>query len=164
MPKINQVLSASEPRNGQHEIIPQLMIFSAKDGNALGRMSKSYSQFFSTLEEGADAAFLRDLAHTLNARRTTFPWRSFVVANSISGLVTLEKNISKPVKVSSSSKLGFFFTGQGAQWATMGVGLRVYREFEESLLMSQTYLQKLGCKWLLIGTLNESLHVSLGQS
>jgi len=47
----------------------------------------------------------------------------------------------------------FIFTGQGAQWATMGKELIDHRAFKQSLEISQMTLDVLGCKWRILDEL-----------
>lgn len=65
-----------------------------------------------------------DLAYSHSVRRTLHPYRSFAIGQTLSGLVT-DLASPKPVaawkrKASSPPRLGFVFTGQGAQWYAMG--------------------------------------------
>lgn len=77
--------------------------------------------------------FLQDLSHTLCNRRSIFPWRFSVVANSTSQLADSLAESSKHgifTKVNRATKQGngisapfplaFIFTGQGSQWFAMG--------------------------------------------
>ena len=49
---------------------------------------------------------------------------------------------------SSEPRIGFVFTGQGAQWARMGAELNQYPIFRESVEASDEYLRsELKCKW-----------------
>lgn len=62
---------------------------------------------------------LEDVAFTLGARREHLPYRSFAVTDSLT-LPTFSATCKAP-KVPPD--LVFVFTGQGAQWATMGTSL-----------------------------------------
>lgn len=61
-----------------------------------------------------------DLAYTLSDRRSRHFHRAYVIAQSASldesAFVFGKRNIDCP-------RLGFVFTGQGAQWSQMGKGL-----------------------------------------
>ncbi|KAF8241412.1 hypothetical protein K440DRAFT_656775 [Wilcoxina mikolae CBS 423.85] len=140
---------------------PRVFVFSAADEPGVRRLATAYLDHLSTLsslsvgeEEGH---YLGDLAFTLCAKRDAFPWRSFTVATSLSGLVeNLEKGLTNTVRSTSSGlKLGFVFTGQGAQWSRMGVELNVFGVFRNSLVDSDAYLKSIGCSWSLIGELNK---------
>jgi len=64
------------------------------------------------------------LAHTLSARRSMHKSRSFAVASSREGLLTRLENPSPLArwtrKLDHPPRVGFVFTGQGAQWYAMG--------------------------------------------
>ncbi|KAI8254399.1 Compactin diketide synthase [Colletotrichum sp. SAR11_239] len=94
----------------------------------------------------ADA--LVDLAHTLS-RRSLLSWRAFAVVESSDDLKsTLGKSLSPVVFAlpSKTPELGFVFTGQGAQYSRMGLGLLQYSVFRQSLLDCNEYLRSLGCE------------------
>lgn len=61
-----------------------------------------------------------DLAYTLSERRSHHFHRGFVVAD---GLDLKEDALIVGKQSSSPPKIGFIFTGQGAQWPQMGKGL-----------------------------------------
>ncbi|CAG7951292.1 unnamed protein product [Penicillium nalgiovense] len=85
--------------------------------------------------------FLDDLAFTINERRSAFPWKAAVVGDTITGLAT---SLSQNVKARSAvrkPRLGFVFTGQGAQWAGMGKELlQAYPIFKMSILAIDKFL------------------------
>ncbi|KAL9115464.1 MAG: hypothetical protein Q9227_000785 [Pyrenula ochraceoflavens] len=86
---------------------------------------------------------LRDVAYTLSDRRTRYSHRGFIVTNKTafdpSAMVSGKKMEEKP-------KIGFVFTGQGAQWPQMGRLLLQNFPVAEKLLrqmdsvLQQTYL------------------------
>ena len=45
----------------------------------------------------------------------------------------------------------FVFTGQGAQWYAVGLGLLHYQVYQFSLKNADQYLRSLGCDWSLLG-------------
>lgn len=128
---------------------PKLLVWSAADAAAAQRMVGAYRDYFGAHVAG-DAAKLEQLAHTLAARRSVLSWRAFAVAD----VETDELSAAKPVRASSSPTadgIAFVFTGQGAQYAGMGLGLLRYAVFESSLKRSDEILANLGCEWSLFG-------------
>ncbi|PKS11761.1 hypothetical protein jhhlp_001750 [Lomentospora prolificans] len=104
--------------------------FSASSEKALTGILSAYSSY---LRENPLTS-LRDLSWTLNCRRSTLPLRLTVAASTTEGLVSklddLALSLSGVVAASSrtshrseSPKLLGVFTGQGAQWASMGTKL-----------------------------------------
>lgn len=130
---------------------PKILVWSARDENGLKCLAADYQKYFSSLEiaNSQVSQFLANLTYTLGSRRSSFPWRSFLVANKISDLSRLEDHLQIPQQATSKSSLGFIFTGQGAQWAGMGRDLLKYAVFGRSLRESEEYLAELGCQWRL---------------
>ena len=76
---------------------------------------------------------LADIAYTLGAKRTTFSQRSFRIIdkqNPVQGMDTDQRVYSSPAE---PARLGFIFTGQGAQWHAMGCELFEYRIFKDAI-------------------------------
>ena len=74
---------------------------------------------------------LPDLAYTLSERRTRLWHRAFVTTRTAeieeNNFVIAKKNLEPP-------KIGFVFTGQGAQWPQMGKDLLTYFPWTRSIL------------------------------
>lgn len=134
---------------------PRVLTFSASDEDGLARLANTFQAHFSTMSEfrGDDQGkCLNNLSYTLSNKRSSHPWKSFVLAYSIEELESgLLSKMSKPVRSSTGPALSFVFTGQGAQWCGMGRELFVYEVFRRSLFRSQDVLRGLDCRWNLIG-------------
>ena len=133
----------------------KLLIFSAYDREGLNRQKQSFCSYLQTqsaeLSQIEDKQLLSDLAFTLSERRSLLGWKTYAVASSLNelqcGLQTKEAEIPF-FRSSGSSRLGFIFTGQGAQWARMGEELNQYPTFRQSISKSDYYLRStLGCTW-----------------
>lgn len=131
--------------------LPKLIVWSAADGVVLSDLAMGYHSYFERLSLKADTegSFLENLTYTLNTRRTSLLWKSFVVADSLTQLKN--RALSTPVQSKLKPRLAFIFTGQGAQWYAMGRELLIYSVFKCSLLKAQRCLEELGCDWLLLG-------------
>lgn len=140
---------------------PHLFLLSSYDQSGIARLGEQYRQYFAQSsskkrELSTDAQFLRDLSYTLSHKRTQYGWRSFCLAKSVSDLGASigEKPATRAVP---EPRLAFIFTGQGAQWATMGRELMVYPAFQASLYAADTYLNDIGCSWSLTCKLLEPI-------
>ncbi|KAJ8131695.1 hypothetical protein O1611_g1925 [Lasiodiplodia mahajangana] len=113
----------------------RLLLFTANDAESARRGTSECSRFIANHPEE-----LNDIAYTLATRREHLPYRSFAVADVENAKETV---FSTTVKATAavSSKPVFIFTGQGAQWPTMGamllsdfpVAMRDIRVMEQAL-------------------------------
>ena len=133
----------------------RLFVFSSADKGGISRLARTYYDFvFENRVSGKVAhKFLRQLSYTLGEKRTTLPWRSYVVADSIETLgSSLLDGLAKPFRCPiSRPRLTFVFTGQGSQWVGMGQELLAFPVFESSVRQATEHFQRLGASWSLIG-------------
>ncbi|KAL2755347.1 hypothetical protein ACRALDRAFT_1033350 [Sodiomyces alcalophilus JCM 7366] len=138
----------------------RLFVFSSKDQSGLQRLAKTYSDALSKirLDGEEEYKYLRNLAHTLAVRRSHFDFRAFCIAPSFKALTAQLSNGLVGTKRSPRQKtnLAFVFTGQGAQWPTMGAELLRNPQFGESVQKSQAYLEALGCGWNIMEELQKT--------
>ncbi len=132
-----------------------LLVWSARDEAALKRMLQQYEKYYAAEISGSKNGLDR-LAYTLSARRSLMAWRSFAVVASSSELeCPLEvAKLSASTCVRSSRKVGlaFVFTGQGAQYAKMGLELIQYPIFHSTLTRTDAIFHDLGAEWSIFGT------------
>ena len=149
-------------RQGEN-IRPKLLVWSTADEGGLARLAESYDAHVSNLASSLSAteasAYLSDLAYTLAVRRSSLNWKSFAVARSVFDLYDLRRNLSKPVRSRVDPKLGYVFTGQGAQFARMSKDLFGFPAFLNSLRRSEMYLDGFGCRWSLLSSLTLFLQI-----
>ncbi|KAL9024790.1 MAG: hypothetical protein Q9180_007806, partial [Flavoplaca navasiana] len=96
---------------------PFTLVFSANDESSLQAYCRKMRQY---LMNPSVKVSLPDLAYTLAERRTHHYHRGYVVTQSTAlneAAFIYQKKSTEPLKV------GFVFTGQGAQWSTMGKSL-----------------------------------------
>jgi acyl transferase domain-containing protein len=133
----------------------RVFVVSGKDERATRAIAENLKDHLLAVKTTDENAFLDNLAYTLGHRRTVFPWVSTFASTSIASLVkTIESGKVKPVKREASPRLGFVYTGQGAQWWAMGRELiDAYPVFKAALLDCDVQLKKLGAQWSMIGML-----------
>lgn len=133
----------------------RLFVFSAHDEAALKRMQAQYENHLSLLILNPipmsiedESTFLDALSFTLAKRRSLLVWKTCVLASSIKELRNgISSSALKPVRSSTKPRVAFVFTGQGAQWARMGLELMFYPIFKESVLAADEFLKTLGSEW-----------------
>lgn len=116
-----------------------LLPFSAND-------AKSLSSTISSIASVADDHEPLRLAHTLANRRSAFSQRAFIVGSteSLSSSLISAKIFPTKSPLKPRKRIGFIFTGQGAQWPSMGRELlRTYPKFLESIRYQDSILAKL---------------------
>lgn len=131
---------------------PYLFVLSASSRSSVKPMLKQLGDWLSTHKD-----HFADLSHTLISRRSLLSWRFGMVASPHQELLAnLADNseVSSMSKAADSVKIGFVFTGQGAQWYAMGRELFLHcRLYRGSIKTSDAMLSELGADW----TLSEEL-------
>ena len=132
---------------------------SAKDATAARTVASNLRDYLPGAGTGQDPSDLLDrLAHTLGRRRSHFHWNVAVAASSVEQLIRiLGSGNTGPSKSSRQPRLGFVFTGQGAQWYAMGRELiDLYPVFRSSLERADQCLRELGFTDSLIGSFHRT--------
>ncbi|KAK5652872.1 hypothetical protein OQA88_9538 [Cercophora sp. LCS_1] len=135
---------------------PRVFILSAKDEKAVQAMVSNLKDYLLQARPEDESEFLDNLAYTLGQRRSLFPWVITFAGESIDKIVkAIDSGRIKASKAGPRPRLGFVYTGQGAQWWAMGRELiDVYPVFKATLMDCDTLLKKLGAKWNMIEELN----------
>ena len=153
----NGIIKRHESRNGHASTTEtqtrQLLVWSSHDQDGIRRLQHLYLEYLRDSDEKNDPDMMARLSCTLNQRRTIFPWRTFCIASKIEELeVSLGNGLKKPVRSSQISKVGFVFTGQGAQWYAMGRELLAYEVYHDCIKAADTFFQNdMNCTWSLLG-------------
>ena len=123
----------------------RLFVISSQDQDGLKRQRESLAGFLkSRLPILHEDVLLRDLSFTLGEKRSLLDWRTYEIASSIDELISCLRDDASErpaVRRSLSPRIGFVFTGQGSQWARMGIDLLEYTVFRESIEQADLYLR-----------------------
>jgi acyl transferase domain-containing protein len=140
--------------------VPRLLVWSAADKTGVHRLADGVRTWIETrfaTESSRLPYVLDDLAHTLTNHRSHLQWRSFSLARNQNDLSSSRSDMSPPVHVAPGlPRLGFVFTGQGAQWYAMGRELLCYPSFHTELQEAENYLRSIGCSWSIKGKLSDA--------
>ncbi|KAJ2991427.1 hypothetical protein NUW58_g284 [Xylaria curta] len=151
IPQLPNPLSILKPSSssGDLTLSLQLVVLSSHDQDGISRLASVYKQ-----HSISDPFY--DLAFTLAAKRTHFNWRAAIIANSVESLQEALEETLEVKRAVADPGLAFVFTGQGAQWARMGMGLVHYSVFRESIELADAYLKDLGSAWSVIDELSKT--------
>ncbi|QPG96188.1 t1pks [Epichloe festucae Fl1] len=124
----------------------QLFCYSASEKNGVIRTMSSHSGYIKTRQEASATELLKDYSYTLCCRRSALEWKGFVIAKSVSEL-TAKLDTSGSTNVVRSlrkaePRIAFIFSGQGTQWAQMGLELMAFDVFRHSLEEASAYIRQ----------------------
>jgi acyl transferase domain-containing protein len=133
---------------------PRLLVWSAQDKDGLKRVKEGLAQYVEAKStewhQGSEEteAFMSELAYTLSDRRSLLQWKTYAITSSPEEFFAAEEGTALVAQSSRVPRLGFVFTGQGAQWPRMGAELMEYKVFHESVMAADRYLrEECGCAW-----------------
>ncbi len=150
------MLQAPKINGFKNQNTKMLFVFSTQDQDGLLRQRQALAKYLSARDTKSDIdSLLGDLAFTLSEKRSRLPWKSSIIASSVDELIqSLDYKDHSAVRSTVEPRIGFVFTGQGAQWAMMGMELMCYKIFRESVQTADAYLKTLGCPWSAIDEMN----------
>jgi acyl transferase domain-containing protein/NADPH:quinone reductase-like Zn-dependent oxidoreductase/ubiquinone/menaquinone biosynthesis C-methylase UbiE len=136
----------------------RLLVWSGADPGAIDRFAHVYKSYLKR-KVGRSHRKLNQLAYTLSSRRSQLQWRSFAIAsadNIISDDGTVCLAMTKPTRLpTEKSVAAFVFTGQGAQYASMSIGLLSYKVFADTLQRIDSIFSSFGSTWKLVDVLQD---------
>ncbi|RHZ48345.1 hypothetical protein CDV55_100373 [Aspergillus turcosus] len=153
--------------NLQHDTMkgqnPRLYMLSAKDEQACHRMASDLREYLLQSDHVDESRLLKNLAYTLGSRRSRLAYVAVRQGHSLRDLA--ERLGDSQVRISRrperAPRLGWVFTGQGAQWFAMGRELLTsYPVFKEAILECDRYIQQMGSTWTLMEELQRNEHDS----
>lgn len=148
-----KIASAEASTTSLTNDLPRLLLFSANHTESLRRSIQGYQDYLVLHPQALD-----DLSYTLSARREHLTQRTFCITSGEEPLV-----FSPSSKAVAASQIVFVFTGQGAQWAQMGLELIAsYPTFRDTIRELDGYLSGLPepPKWTIEGKESLPSHIS----
>jgi acyl transferase domain-containing protein/NADPH:quinone reductase-like Zn-dependent oxidoreductase/ubiquinone/menaquinone biosynthesis C-methylase UbiE/aryl carrier-like protein len=138
----------------------RLYPFSAQSGYSLSSYQAQFASHLNIMSrDSAPSSYMSNLSYTLAMRRTHLSQR---VAFAAGSLEELHEQLASSNKSSTGTRviageeprLGFVFTGQGAQSAQMAAGLsQQHDSFARVMINAEKYLNEFGATWSLEGEL-----------
>jgi len=144
---------------------PRLVVLSAQDKDGLKRVKGPLATYVRAkamerkIEGDKTESFMSQFAYTMNERRSRLQWKTYAIASDPEELSSALDDEESPALVAQSSKsprIGFVFTGQGAQWPRMGIELMEYKAFRECMNEADIYLREVcGCSYSVVEELQK---------
>lgn len=148
-----KLLNGSGPVSKPHSRA-RIFTFSSYDKAGFKRNATALDEHLASLGPAASRPeYLANLAHTLSGAKSSLAWKDACIASSATELRDyLNANPGENASRDASSgaglkRIGFVFTGQGAQWARMGVEMLDRPVFGASVAKSAQFLRDVGCTW-----------------
>jgi acyl transferase domain-containing protein len=129
---------------------PRAFYLSAHESSSLTGLAKTYADYLATIKLADEEKLLDDLAFTLSERRSKLEFGSTIIASTLKDLIEGLEDCPLPTrKLPHVPKIGFVFTGQGAQWWAMGRELMQYTVFAQSIDACGRAVASFGSPWSL---------------
>ncbi|ORY57854.1 lovastatin nonaketide synthase [Pseudomassariella vexata] len=140
----------------------RLFVLTANDKQSLEIVMKKLVIYLEQRPEIFQNDLLNNLAYTLGQRRSQLQWRVAVPAMTSFDLIeALNSNNVSSGKEVGLLRIGFIFTGQGAQWYGMGRELlSQYPVYASAIIRADECLRRLGAKWSLFEELSRDIVTS----
>ncbi|KAL3421917.1 Lovastatin diketide synthase LovF 16 [Phlyctema vagabunda] len=141
----------------------KLFVLSANDKNALEALMKNIGIYLEQRPEIFQNDLMSNVAYTLGQRRSLMQWRVAITTTSSFDLIqALNSGKISPSRETEPPRIGFIFTGQGAQWNAMGRELYDhYPIFKSTIDACDAYLVKLRATFSLVEELKKDAETSL---
>lgn len=129
----------------------KLILISANDKESLSQRIKDFGIYFEQRPEVFEKLLFGNFAFTVGSKLSHLSYRVALPASSLDELgIRLAQLKVNASKLLGAPKIGFVFTGQGAQWAQMGCALMdVYPTYHAVIRQADDYLRQLGAEWSL---------------
>ncbi|KAH6664674.1 polyketide synthase [Halenospora varia] len=140
----------------------RLYVLSANDKTALQTQMHELTVYLEQPPEVFENSLLPNLAYTLGQRRSMLSYKIAIPARSSVELIPeLAQSVSSTTRSIAEPRIGFVFTGQGAQWHAMGRELLdAYPVFASTMERADRYLSDLGASFLVLDELSKDAESS----
>lgn len=142
----------------------RLFVISANDKASTEKTMQNLGVYLEQRPEVFQNDLLSNLAYTLGQRKSFHPWRLAIPASSSVDLVeALSSGKIFPAKQDLEElRMGWIFTGQGAQWWAMGRELyQQYPIYAASMDKADAHLCALGASFSLLDELSKDEHTTI---
>ncbi|KAI1499706.1 hypothetical protein F5X99DRAFT_430330 [Biscogniauxia marginata] len=135
----------------------KLFVITANDKSSLEAAMKGLVIYLEQRPEMFQKDLMADVAYTLGQRRSLLQWRVAIPARRSFDLIdAINGQKLSPGKEIDPLRIGFIFTGQGAQWYGMGRELyEHYPVFTNAIDYADACLRSLGAIWSLVEELSK---------
>jgi acyl transferase domain-containing protein/NADPH:quinone reductase-like Zn-dependent oxidoreductase len=136
----------------------RLFVLSANDKISTEKAMQNLGVYLEQRPEVFQNNLLSNLAYTLGQRRSIHPWRIAITsATSVDLVEALSNGKVIPCKQELDTlRIGWIFTGQGAQWWAMGRELyQQYPIYASALDQADEHLRSIGAKFSLVAELDK---------
>ncbi|KAF8858215.1 ketoacyl-synt-domain-containing protein [Acephala macrosclerotiorum] len=140
----------------------RLYVLSANDKSSLKKQMNDLTVYLEQRPEVFQNSLLPNLAYTLGQRRSVLSYKVAIPARNSSKLIpALAGSDTVLSRATKEPKIGFVFTGQGAQWHAMGRELLdAYPVFASTMEKIDRYLADIGADFSVIDELSQDAELS----
>jgi acyl transferase domain-containing protein len=130
-------------------------VLSANDKSALEAQMNDLTLYLEQRPEVFQNSLLPNLAYTLGQRRSVLSYKMAIPARASAELIpALSSSETVLSRATKEPRIGFVFTGQGAQWHAMGRELLdAYPVFASTMEKIDRCLAEIGASFSMIGQL-----------
>ncbi|KAI6581452.1 Type I Iterative PKS [Pyricularia oryzae] len=154
-----ETTTTPKPEQTPHKRVEpkRLFVVSASSKSALAKQMANITFYIERRPIAFQSAVLPNMAYTLGQRRSLLPYKHAVVGADSTALTSgFTSCPANPIRSTRPPRIGFVFTGQGAQWHAMGRELLAsYPVFRASLETFDACLSRLGATFSLVAELTE---------
>ncbi|CZR56253.1 related to polyketide synthase [Phialocephala subalpina] len=147
---------------GTKSVHKRLYVLSANDKPALQTQMNDLTVYLEQRPEVFQNSLLPNLAYTLGQRRSVLSYKVAIPARNSSELIpALSSSDTILSRATKEPRIGFVFTGQGAQWHAMGRELLdAYPVFASTMEKIDRYLAEIGAEFSMIDELSQDAAAS----